>query len=567
MSIKPKNLLLIIFFQFLYFHSSSQVSKYEKDQLQDSLTSRKYETLISDFYNSLNDTIKSKLYASAFLSKAKKENSQIHISKGYHLYIYLNNGKEKILKYCDSLIKIASNNNYYKYSTISYLEKGNYYYQSKDFKSALNNYLEANDHAKLYKGELKLELIIDYNIGLIKSRLGKNGEALDIFRRHWELKKNDSNIEEVLESLYSLADSYMKNGEYDSSSFYNSLGIKKASIYKMSEQYNKFILNEGIVQFKEGNYSKSLDSLNKVLGFFGRKHMDNELIEVYYYLGENFRKQNNIKEAVLNFKRVDSIFLKSKDIIPEARKAYEVLINYYKSKKDNRNQLFYIERLLKADSLLNTNYKYLNNKIISDYDTPILITKKQQIIDELNKEKRIYYFGISFLLIAVFTISFLFFNYRKREKINRERFKELISEKQARAFKIEKPSTDIGISVHVVQDILEKLEDFTKKEKYLSNDLTIQSLSKSFGTNPRYLSKVINYYKKKNFSNYVNDLRVEYAVKKMKEDKKFRNYTINAIALEIGFNSTQSFSNAFHKKYGIYPSYFIKQLEKEGNFE
>ena len=36
-----------------------------------------------------------------------------------------------------------------------------------------------------------------------------------------------------------------------------------------------------------------------------------------------------------------------------------------------------------------------------------------------------------------------------------------------------------------------------------------------------------------------------------------------AIAQEVGFNNSESFSKAFYKKTGIYPSYFIKQLEKE----
>ena len=32
---------------------------------------------------------------------------------------------------------------------------------------------------------------------------------------------------------------------------------------------------------------------------------------------------------------------------------------------------------------------------------------------------------------------------------------------------------------------------------------------------------------------------------------------------EIGFNNTESFSKAFYRKTGIYPSYFIKEIEKQ----
>ncbi len=88
-------------------------------------------------------------------------------------------------------------------------------------------------------------------------------------------------------------------------------------------------------------------------------------------------------------------------------------------------------------------------------------------------------------------------------------------------------------------------------------------MAKSFGTNYTYLSKVINLQKGKHFSNYINDLRIVYAYQELKKDPKLRNYTIKAIAKECGFKSAESFSKAFLKKTGIYPSHFIKSLNKK----
>jgi len=73
---------------------------------------------------------------------------------------------------------------------------------------------------------------------------------------------------------------------------------------------------------------------------------------------------------------------------------------------------------------------------------------------------------------------------------------------------------------------------------------------------------VINHYKKESFSSYLNSLRIVYAVEKLKADTSFRNYTIAAIAKEVGFNNPESFSKAFYKKTGIYPSYFMNKLNK-----
>ncbi|WP_161635287.1 helix-turn-helix domain-containing protein [Aquimarina macrocephali] len=74
------------------------------------------------------------------------------------------------------------------------------------------------------------------------------------------------------------------------------------------------------------------------------------------------------------------------------------------------------------------------------------------------------------------------------------------------------------------------------------------------------MTKVIKFYRDKSFSPYINDLRVDYIVERLKTDKKIQKYTIKALANEAGFNSTEVFSKSFHKRTGIYPSYFIKKL-------
>ncbi|TEB41336.1 AraC family transcriptional regulator, partial [Flavobacterium circumlabens] len=77
-----------------------------------------------------------------------------------------------------------------------------------------------------------------------------------------------------------------------------------------------------------------------------------------------------------------------------------------------------------------------------------------------------------------------------------------------------------------------------------------------------YLSKIINFYKGKNFSQYINDMRIIYAITKIKSDKKFRMYTIKAISEEVGFSNSESFAKAFYNNTGLQPSYFIKKIEE-----
>ena len=118
----------------------------------------------------------------------------------------------------------------------------------------------------------------------------------------------------------------------------------------------------------------------------------------------------------------------------------------------------------------------------------------------------------------------------------------------------------IGIAEEVVHQVLERLELFENQKGFLDATITIQKVATTLNTNSKYLSKIINAYKNKSFVQYINDFRIEYAIIQLKNDPKLRNYTIQALALEFGFNNAESFSTAFYKKNRIKPTYFIKEL-------
>lgn len=111
--------------------------------------------------------------------------------------------------------------------------------------------------------------------------------------------------------------------------------------------------------------------------------------------------------------------------------------------------------------------------------------------------------------------------------------------------------------------LLEKLAKFEKSNRFTNPSLTIQSLAKSLDTNTKYLSEVINRNKNANFNQYVNELRINYIIAKMKEDPKYLNYKIYYLAKESGFASQSTFSTVFRASTGISPLSFIKFLKNE----
>lgn len=189
-----------------------------------------------------------------------------------------------------------------------------------------------------------------------------------------------------------------------------------------------------------------------------------------------------------------------------------------------------------------------------------MVNKKKEIIEKIDQEKKGYLkLSISLIFIVSILIFSLFFNQKKNKK-NKEKLDNLLNNtKEVKNKVIE--TENIGIKQEIVDDILLKLKEFELKNEFI-NELSMTGLSKKFKTNSKYLSKIINHNKNKNFSNYINDLRIDYAIHKLKNDETFRKFTIKAISNEVGFKSAESFSTAFYKNTGIKPSYFIKNLSK-----
>ncbi len=90
-------------------------------------------------------------------------------------------------------------------------------------------------------------------------------------------------------------------------------------------------------------------------------------------------------------------------------------------------------------------------------------------------------------------------------------------------------------------------------QSYLDPLLSLESLSEELETGQSTLSRMINQQSGKNFSDYINELRVEEA-KKLLADTEFNAYTIVAIGLECGFNSRSTFYSAFNKFTGMTPT-------------
>ena len=71
-----------------------------------------------------------------------------------------------------------------------------------------------------------------------------------------------------------------------------------------------------------------------------------------------------------------------------------------------------------------------------------------------------------------------------------------------------------------------------------------------FGYSPTYLSRMFRKYAGISFKDYVQSIRLGYALKELENSA----YNITEIALRNGFSGSKALARAFQKKYGMLPS-------------
>ena len=129
---------------------------------------------------------------------------------------------------------------------------------------------------------------------------------------------------------------------------------------------------------------------------------------------------------------------------------------------------------------------------------------------------------------------------------------------------IEEGEEQPQLSVEKIAEIKAKIMQLDEGRKfYKAKGYAIRDLAKDTGV-PSYLITIyINRVLDTNFSDFINERRIEEFVKLM-EEGTFTHFTLEGLAETCGFSNRNSFLSAFKKFKGITPSAFKKTI-KESN--
>ncbi len=532
--------------------------------------SRSLETIRQQYQNLPKNDIRALPYVNEYINTAKTKGNFKGLTQGYRDAVLYTPDEHLKLVYSDSMIYAAEKTRDNGLLTLAYLGKGIiYYFNYKKFEPALDQYLKAYEYSR-NTNDLYLKYKVVYHLGVVKSYLGYYWDALvhfndciGFFEKEIGKAKHQNEIYNFkrgyYNSLHQMIICYRNMGEQNKADSLLTIGIDKInreSDYSLERSY--LLKCRAISYFKHGAYIKAIRDFKTALPELEKKDFSYASV-VYFYLGQSLM-QTNRENGIREFKRVDSIFEKHHFILPELRQNYEILISYYRDKGNIEKELFYTNRLLKVDNVLAKDFTFLSSRVHKEYDTKDLLEKK----DFLERKSTLRL--VLLLVISVLsTILIIFLTYRYyRERNIRLQYEKLQMRLQNPEDKILKGNSNNQNQLSILPqeliiELSEKIRKFEQKKGFTKRGLTQHELASQLGTNYRYLSIYINEVKGVSFKNYLNKLRIEYISELLNSDRKYLNYTTEALAEECGVTTRQSFSYLFREINGIRPQDYIRQ--------
>lgn len=459
-------LILFIFFVG-FFQSQEKQNSYKK---------------LSSLFNSYQENDERALvFVKMYIEKAKSEKNYLKLIAGYEEAIYYSNTSQRKLIYSDSAIVTALKSKNKDQISRAYLGKGIvYYYNSRNFKKALENYLIAFKYSKNSEDQYLTNKVI-YHLGVVKCYLGYYDEASQHFIQTANFFQRNMNADHVHENIKLNNESGYLNSIYRLSKAYANIGMhkKEDSLIDLglrildnkdqhSIEYAYFQKGRGIQLIRQKNTKEALKHLIFSRDILLKNDDFASLATVYFYLGRLYWISNDRKQSLSYFKNVDSIVNKYKFITPEIRGSYEFLINDAKEQHNDSIQLYYTNQLLRADSIIAKDFATLSTKIKYEYDTDRLNEEKGQLIKKHKKWNLLFAILIT---LSVFLIVFLMYRSRKKEALLTQQYNVLIEKMTISQIKeseeVSKPVQEQVKSLYTpeqINEVVQNLKVFENKK-------------------------------------------------------------------------------------------------------
>jgi len=536
---------------------------------------------------------------SAFIiaERIEKSDNYIHkaFAKGVKSYLYQQKGQnlkatinykeafEYISKAPASVERTRNKAYLFNYGGISDMLKG-------DFGKALEKYQQGERLSKEVNDVVQLAKF-SFNIAKINADIKNYSIAIKKAKDANRLLDNHRSLYSSEQFLLNKSNYYINIGYYYEANFKDKKGLNKVLIDSALHYYKKAIL------FSQNITDNKIIAQNNIANIFYQQGKFKEAEKIYQNVVTEAKEKDNKKAyelALYNlgdfyfyFKKYDMslVYLQKFDSIHKASTVNTTsfpLSNYYQSKiyeqkKDYENSIkfadLYMEDILKNEENLNEESQVINYNQNSNQLKEEMIGMKTKYATQVYLKKAAFIFVF---LLSLVLVLFLIRNIRERKKMQ-SRFDLIIEEYKKQPILISEHTLKIekkiiqgepiltslpSIDEQKEQEILIKLKHLEEKFVFLNEDFTLSYVAKKIKTNTTYLSFVVNKRFNKSFSEYANELKINFAINELINNPVYRKYSTQAIAESVGFKKANSFAKSFSKRTGLTPTQFAKKLNE-----
>lgn len=520
---------------------------------------------------SMNDSAMT-CYSLIYNNRAMQQNSQ-----SQQIMCKALNRASKICYYhCDyklslelllKALEICENINYDEYIGQIYNNIGNIHYQFKDYKSARRYYGLA------YKKSTDSAFLgsVFNNLGMLAHEENMLDSALQLYKKAYTIKNgiNDSAYNATVNNIALICQSLKI---YDSAFFYHNIALKGARKFRLESEEAMILSNMGQLHF-------SINNMDSAICYLKLSNEIAERLTLFNILSSNYLSFSNIEEGrgdinksfdyYKKYSKIkDSLFnVSAYGTISELQSIYEMRkvdkqikeLNIEQEIKERtivmQRRLQFVMGLILLVVIIFLALLYIKNRTLNRAYN-VLASKNMEIVksDRLNEELRNEYEAKLKAKDEIIASCFL--------RVGNEEQETIIvgSPKASRAHKIASPQKYQSSSLkdeyrdELVSQILSIMDD---KELFCDVDFSVDKLSKMIGSNPTYVSQIINETFKKNFRSFIDEYRIKEA-RRLLSSADYQKYSIESIGTMVGFKSRRSFDTIFKEVTGISPSFYIK---------
>lgn len=445
----------------------------------------------------------------------------------------------------------------------------------KDYYSALHYFFEGIEaaHRCHYK---ELEAILLGNISSIYF-LKEDPAGLTYSLQTYEMGHEQNSAYLIFIGALNASYMYYLLHDYDKALPY----IKEAEfIMKQNEYYNQGNVYAiyGMIEFAKGNRQQAIEYYKKGLALNAMNQTSYKVLLLNEYaiaLAEEGKNQQAIDLLfqALAFTKEENCEIYRNKVINTLSVCYENMGQYVEALAWQR------KLQQETDSIFNTDKEKVLSELRIKYDTEHQaneIRKNKLIL--LQKEKKEQTL-IGILVIVLLVVFALWYRYRRQnqlytsivrqhqESIRKEQqLKEVIASLREQPQEAPAPVSSVGekyaassLTNEKKNSLFQRLEKLMQEEEvYKENLLTKERVADLLGTNRTYLSQVINEQTQQNFTQYVNNYRINEAIRLLSDPET--DIPLKAVASEVGFNSMSTFYKIFQNTVGIPPKQYRNKV-------